>query len=189
MEYWTPKEREISRELEKKWKLERDQSETRFWEKLSEEEGTEMKCLGDIWELCDEITTRTCLTCPLCNKVFRTMNKKNDHKGNAKCRKQVAKNNQEKYIPPWKVKSRCHFCNKDIQKANWPGHEKSACHLDNVRMKLDQGYKCVLCNKEFAGKRPKRALKNHFLSKAHLKKVCCSSTVKLLEQQKDNETN
>ena len=162
------RERQESREMMARYRESQDRRNTWFWESLSKECGQQMTCQGDILREIDRQDTKS-RTCKQCNLVLADYDKLERHRDSAKCKRRIAEQNGNEFIPEGKIPKFCMVCKTHVQTQSWVRHIKSPKHLSKIELQL---LFCTVCKKDFSKKsRPKRAYAKHLKNKIHLRKL------------------
>ena len=157
-------EKKDARESEIRRKERSAQEAKWYWKALSAEYGVEMTCQADIMREIDRQDTRS-RTCKKCGLVLGDYDKLERHRDSTKCKKRIAEQNGNVFVPAWKEPKFCEVCKVKVQTQSWSRHVQSKRHL---QLQLPKLY-CPICDKNFSEKsRPKRAFKNHLKNKSHL---------------------
>ena len=137
-------------------------------QKMVEDEG--FMTIDQMLEAADDNLKKSqkCKKCGLGFKSFYTLE---THKGSQNCQKRQAELKGEVYIPKCQTMRHCPICDREVKFYNWKKHIQSKCHKEEVRKQNEPAFHCLICDKQFGGKRPKLMLKNHLQSKFHLKRA------------------
>lgn len=110
----------------------------------------------------------SCSKCGMKCKSFYTLEK---HQGSLSCKKKQAELKGEVYVPKCQTMRHCDICNRSVKFYNFNNHLQTKCHKEAVRQLHEPAFKCLVCDKEFGGRRPKVMLKKHLQTKRHLKRA------------------
>ena len=166
--WMTPREREQSREMMVRYRENRALRDKWFWESLSREYNQPMTCQGDILREIERNDTKS-RTCRKCSLVLPDYDKLERHRDSAKCKRRIAEQNGNLFIPEGKIPKFCTVCKSYVQTQSWARHLKSLTHLSKIELQI---LFCTVCKKDFSKKsRPKRAYANHLKNKIHLRKT------------------
>ena len=137
-----------------------------FFEIVSREEGRRITCVEDLENYVDQIIHKhEC--CKFCGLHIPNGNNRLRHRDSERCLKLQAEQKGIVFVPKRDRTRHCDACNKDLRLYNWNKHLHTQCHAENVRKQHEPPFFCTICGKGFHGKRPKRMLKQHMMSKKH----------------------